>query len=79
MLVNDECSHWYNSVGDFLLSVLDRKKETSYGNGQVCEVSQINPTRECYGGAMSALWGLSMSDLFIYLLTKLMSIRIYVL
>ena len=29
--------------------------------------------------AMGVLWGLSMSDLFIYLLTKLMSIRIYVL
>ena len=27
MLVNDECSSWYNKVGDFLMSVWDRRKE----------------------------------------------------
>ena len=26
MLINDECSLWYNRVGDFLLSVWDRRK-----------------------------------------------------
>ena len=57
MLINDECSCWYNRVGDFLLSVLDRRKEILYGNGQVYKVSQTNPTQECkvngtecYGG-----------------------------
>ena len=57
LLIDDECSYWYNRVGDFLLSVWDRRKEILYGNGQVYEVSQTNPTRECevngtecYGG-----------------------------
>ena len=27
MLVNDECSLWSNSVGDFLMSIWDRRKE----------------------------------------------------
>ena len=30
MLVNDECSSWYNKVGDFLMSVWDRRKEILY-------------------------------------------------
>ena len=57
MLINNECSYWYNRVGDFLLSVWNRRKEILYGNGQVYEISQTNPTRECdvngtecYGG-----------------------------
>ena len=47
MLVNDECSSWYNKVGDFLMSVWDRRKEILYGNGSIGEVSQNNPTPEC--------------------------------
>ena len=39
MLVNNECSSWYNRVGDFLMSVWDRRKEILYGNGLVGEVS----------------------------------------
>ena len=27
MLVNDECSSWYNRVGDFLLWVLEQRKK----------------------------------------------------
>ena len=27
LLINDECSSWYNRVGDFLMSVWDRRKE----------------------------------------------------
>ena len=57
MLINDECSCWYNRVGDFLLSVWDRRKEILYGNGRVYRVSQDNSTQECevngtecYGG-----------------------------
>ena len=46
MLVNDECSSWYNKV-DFLMSVWDRRKEILYGNGSIGEVGQNNPTPEC--------------------------------
>ena len=45
MLVNDECSSWYNRVGNFLLSASDRRKEVLYGDGSACETSQINPTQ----------------------------------
>ena len=47
MLINDECSSWYNRVDDFLVSVWDRRKEIIYGTGSVVEVSQKNPTPEC--------------------------------
>ena len=48
MLVNDECRSWYNKVGDFLMSVWDRRKESLYGNGSSTgKVSQYNPTPEC--------------------------------
>ena len=47
MLVNDECSSWYNKVGDVLMSVWDSRKEILYGNGSIGEVSQNNPTPEC--------------------------------
>ena len=57
VLVNDDCSSWYNKVGDFVMSVWDRRKEILYGNGSLGEVSQNNPTQECevngtecYGG-----------------------------
>ena len=47
MVINDECRSWYNRVGDFLMSVWDRRKEILYGNGSVLEVSQTSPTPEC--------------------------------
>ena len=46
MLVNDEGSAWYNSVGDFLMSVWDKRKETLYVNGLVGEVDHNNPSPE---------------------------------
>ena len=46
MVVNDNCSSWYNKIGDFLLSVWDRRKEILYGDGSTCMVSPINPTPE---------------------------------
>ena len=35
MLMNDECSSWYNREGDIFMSVGDRRKEILYGNGLV--------------------------------------------
>ena len=35
MLVNDECSSWYNKVGDSLMSVHNRRKEILSGSGSV--------------------------------------------
>ena len=57
MLVNDECSSWYDKVGDFLMSVWSRRKEILFGNGSIGDVGQNNPTpacevndTECYDG-----------------------------
>ena len=36
MLVNDECSSCYNRVGDFLISVCDRRKQLLYADGSAC-------------------------------------------
>ena len=47
MLINDECSSWYNSVGHFKMSVWDRREKILYGNGLVGEVNRNNPTPEC--------------------------------
>ena len=47
MIVNDDCSLWYNRIGDFFMSVWDRRKEILYGKGSACKVSQNNPTLEC--------------------------------
>ena len=34
-------------VGDFLMSVWERKKEIFYGEKSACKVSQGDPTLEC--------------------------------
>ena len=47
MLINDECSSRYNRVGNFFMSVWERRKEILYSNGLVVEVNQNNPTPEC--------------------------------
>ena len=39
MLINDECSSRYNRVGEFLMSVWDRRKEILHGDGLVGEVN----------------------------------------
>ena len=47
MLINDECSSWYNKSRRFLMSVWNRRKEILYDNGLVVEVNRSNPTLEC--------------------------------
>ena len=47
MLVKDECSSWHSRVGNFLVSIRDRRKEILYGNGSACTAQQNNPTPEC--------------------------------
>ena len=56
-LANVDCSFWYNSVGDFLQSVWDRRKEILYSVGPTHRSGQSNPTlgcevngTECYDG-----------------------------
>ena len=44
MLGNDECSSWYNKVGDILVSVWDRRKQFLYVDGSACMARQNNPT-----------------------------------
>ena len=46
VLVNNECSSWYNRVGDFLLSVWNRRKQLLYIDGSACTARQNNPTSE---------------------------------
>ena len=46
ILANDECSSWYNRVGNFLVSVWDRRKEILYGGGSTCTSRQNTPTPE---------------------------------
>ena len=44
LLVNDERSLWYSRIGEFLMSVWDRRKEILYGNGSN---GRTNSTPEC--------------------------------
>ena len=46
-LVKDKCSSWYKRVGDFLVSVWDRRKEILYSNKSTYMAHQNNPTPEC--------------------------------
>ena len=56
MLVKDECSPWYNRVGDFLVSIWDRRKQLLYTDGSAYMIRQIKLTppecmvngTECY-------------------------------
>ena len=66
MLINDECSSWYDRVRDLLMSVWDRRKKILYGNGSVDEVSQNKPIPECEVNSTECmLRRLSASDLFV--------------
>ena len=47
MSVNDVCISWYNRVGDFLVSVWDRRKQLLYIDRSACTARQNNPTPEC--------------------------------
>ena len=56
MIANNDCSSWYNSVGDFLMSVWERGRETLYGKGSVYKIPQNDPIlkyeangNNCYG------------------------------
>ena len=55
MIVNNDCSLWYNRVGVFLMSVWERRKEISYGEGSVYKVSQNNPTIKCEANIMAII------------------------
>ena len=51
---NDECSSWYNRVGDFLMSVWDRRKEILDGNELVDE-GQLKQPMSVRSMAQSAI------------------------
>ena len=58
MIVNDACSLWYNRIGEFLMSVWERRKETLYGEGPAYKASQNDHQWQ------QLLWWLNVSDLF---------------
>ena len=43
MMVNDDCSLWYNRVGDSLMSIWERRNDILHGKGSPCKVSQNDP------------------------------------
>ena len=47
LLINDECSSWYDKARDLLMLVWNMRKEILYGNAPVGEVNRNNPTPEC--------------------------------
>ena len=55
MLLNDECSSWYSRVGEFIMSVWDRRKEVLYGNGSIGEIRQSTPLQCARSMALSAM------------------------
>ena len=69
MLVNDECSRWCNRVGNFLVSIWDRRKQLLYIDGSACMARQNNPTplecvvnvTECYDGWVWAIYWINLS------------------
>ena len=64
MIVNDDCSSWYITVGDFLMLVWVRRKEILYGEGSARKVSQNDFIRKCEANSNKLLWRLNVSDLF---------------
>ena len=56
ILINDECSSWYNRVGDFLILIWNSRKQLLHTDVSACMTRQINPTppecvvngAECY-------------------------------
>ena len=47
ILINNECSSWYNRVGNFFVSVWDRRKPLLYVDRSACMTWQNNSTPEC--------------------------------
>ena len=54
-------------MGDFLVSIWDRRKQLLYVSGSAFMTRQNNPTPECVVNGTECYDSLSMSDLFIYL------------
>ena len=54
MLLNDECSSWYNRISDFVVS-LGKEEEISYGDESACEVRWTNFTTECKAYGTNAM------------------------
>ena len=57
MVVNYDCSSCYDRVGEFQMSVLERRKEILYAEGSVYKISKNDFTlkceandNNCYGG-----------------------------
>ena len=66
MLINDECSSWHNRVGNFLVSIWDRRKQLLYTDRSACMTQQINPTlQSARSMALSAM--MVECERFIYL------------
>ena len=63
-ILHVECSSWYNRVGDFWVSICDRRKQLLYTDGSACMAWQINPTppecvvngTECFDSWMWAIY-----------------------
>ena len=55
MRVKDDCNLWYNRIGDFFMSVRERRQEILFGKGLACKVSQNNLTLECDANATIAM------------------------
>ena len=73
MLVNDECSSWFDGVGDLLVSVWEGWKEISYSNGSSCTTQWNNPTpermvngTECYDSWVWVIYSFIYSFSFTY-------------
>ena len=62
-LVNDDCSSWYDRIGDSLMSVGVTRNEHLYGEGSTCKVSQSNPTLECEANGNNMLWWMNLFTL----------------
>ena len=55
MLVNHECSSWYSRVGDFFMSVWDKRKQIVYGNGSIGKVRQSMPLHSVRSMALGVM------------------------
>ena len=71
MIVNDDCSLWYNRVGDFLMLVWERRKENLYGKGSVCTCIRFLRTTPLLSVKPMAIIVMAVEcEWFIYLTTK---------
>ena len=54
-VVNDKCSFWYNRVGNFQASVLDRRKEIFTAVDQYAHPERTIPLQSVWSMALSAM------------------------